>query len=58
MEVKFDIFLELPDGNPLWLSAVEGFERAKREIQRRILDSPGEYFLFNSRTGEIFRNLS
>lgn len=55
MEAKFDIFLRLPDGEPLWVTVVEGLETAKRELHRRRLDIPGEYFLFNARTGEVLR---
>lgn len=53
MEMKFDIFLRLPDGKPLWVEAVDGFEKAKLQIEQLIKDSPGEYFIFNSRTGQI-----
>ena len=53
MEMKFDIFLRLPDGKPLWVEAVEGFEKAKMHIQKLAQVSPGEYFIFNSRTGQI-----
>lgn len=55
MEMKFDIFLRLPDGKPLWVEAVEGYEKAKVHVQELIQLSPGEYFIFNSRTGQILR---
>ena len=55
MEMKFDIFLRLPDGKPLWVEAVEELEKAKLHVQRMIEVSPGEYFIFNSRTGQILR---
>jgi len=35
------------------VEAVEGFEKAKMQIQKLIEHSPGEYFIFNSRTGQI-----
>ena len=53
METKLDIFLRLPDGKPLWVEAVEGFEKAKMQIQKLIEHSPGEYCIFNSKTGQI-----
>jgi hypothetical protein len=53
MEVKVDIFLRLPDGKPLWVEAVEGYEKAKVHIQKLIQVSPGDYFIFDSRTGQI-----
>jgi hypothetical protein len=53
MEIKVDIFLRLPDGKPLWVEAVEGYDKAKLHIQKLIQVSPGEYFIFDSRTGQI-----
>jgi len=53
MEIKVDIFLRLPDGKPLWVEAVEGYEKAKLQVQKLIQVSPGEYFIFDSRTGQI-----
>jgi hypothetical protein len=55
MEMKFDIFLRLPDGKPLWVEAVEGYEKAKVHIQKLTQASPGEYFIFNSKTGQILQ---
>jgi hypothetical protein len=55
MEMKFDIFLRLPDGKPLWVEAVENYEKAKVHIQKLVQVSPGEYFIFNSKTGQILR---
>ena len=53
MEIKFDIFLRLPDGKPLWVEAVVGYERAKKKIENLAQASPGEYFIFDSRTAQI-----
>jgi hypothetical protein len=53
MEIKVDIFLRLPDGKPLWVEAVEGYDKAKLHIQQLTQVSPGEYFIFDSRTGQI-----
>jgi hypothetical protein len=55
MEMKFDIFMRLPDGKPLWVEAVEGYEKARVQVQKLIQVSPGDYFIFNSRTGQILR---
>lgn len=55
MEMKVDIFLRLPDGKPLWVEAVDGYEKAKMHIQKLVQVSPGEYFIFDSRTGQILR---
>jgi len=56
MELKFDIFMKLPDGKPLWVEAVEGFENAKLQLEKLVETTPGDYFIFNSRTGEIVAN--
>jgi len=55
MEMKVDIFRRLPDGKPLWVEAVVGYEKAKVHIQELIQVSPGEYFIFDSRTGQILK---
>ena len=53
MEKKFDIFLRLPNGKPLWVETVDGVEKAKVHIQQFIKQRPGEYFIFSSKTGHI-----
>lgn len=55
MDTKFDIFLRLPDGQPVWVRAVVGIGQALSEMETLMRDTPAEYFLFNSRTGEIIR---
>ena len=55
MEMTFDIFLRLPDGKPLWVEAVDGFEKAKRQVEKLVEAAPGDYFIFNSRTGQILQ---
>jgi hypothetical protein len=51
MDVKFDIFKKLPDGQPIWVKAVEGFKEAKLELARIASEMPGEYFIFDMRNG-------
>jgi secreted protein with Ig-like and vWFA domain len=53
MEQKLDIFLRLPDGKPLWVESVLGYEKAKLKLKKLIQSTPGDYFLFNAKTGEI-----
>jgi hypothetical protein len=53
MEPKLDIFLRLPDGKPLWVEAVLGYEKAHLQLEKLIQTTPGDYFLFNAKTGEI-----
>lgn len=49
MGAKFDIFKRLPDGNPLWVKAVEGLEEAKAQLARIAANAPGEYFIYSIR---------
>jgi hypothetical protein len=56
MEQKLDIFLRLPDGKPLWVECVLGYEKAKLKLEKLLQSTPGDYFLFNARTGEIVRS--
>jgi hypothetical protein len=49
MGAKFDIFKKLPDGNPLWVKAVEGLEEAKAQLARLAATAPGEYFIYSVR---------
>jgi hypothetical protein len=49
MGAKFDIFKKLPDGNPLWVKAVEGLEEAKAQLARLATNAPGEYFIYSVR---------
>jgi hypothetical protein len=56
MEQKLDIFVRLPDGKPLWLDSVVGYDKAKLALERLIQSTPGDYFLFNANTGEIVRD--
>lgn len=51
MDVKFDIFQKLPDGQPVWVKAVEGLEEAKLQLNQIAQAIPGEYFIFDIRDG-------
>ena len=35
----------------MWIKAVKGFDEAKRELSELAELSPGDYFIFNTRTG-------
>jgi hypothetical protein len=58
MERKFDIFRKLPDGQSLWIKAVEGLEQAEQQLLRAKETSPGEYFIFNPRNGSVVPPMS
>ena len=55
MDAKFDIFRKLPNGQPLWVKAVEGLEEAKRQLTQMAEMSPGDYFIYNTRNGQRIR---
>ncbi len=50
---KFDLFRKLPDGQPIWIRAVEGLEEAKRQLSQMAETYPGDYFIYNSRNGQV-----
>jgi len=51
MNAKFDIFRKLPDGQPIWVKAVEGLEEAKRQLLEMENRAPGDYFIYDTRYG-------
>ncbi len=53
MTAKFDIFLKLPDGQPVWIKAVESLEEAKRQLTQITANAPGDYFIFNTGNGQV-----
>ncbi len=53
MGAKFDIFRRLPDGHPVWMKAVKGLDEAKCELAQIAKLSPGEYFIYDTRNGNV-----
>ena len=53
MDVKFDIFRKLPDGQHEWMAAVAGLEKAKSELAEWVRVSPGDYFIYDARNGSV-----
>ncbi|HUL35689.1 MAG TPA: hypothetical protein VL128_17535 [Candidatus Eisenbacteria bacterium] len=53
MSAKFDIFMQLSDGQPIWIKAVESLEEAKRQLTELSEKTPGEYFIFNANSGQV-----
>ena len=53
MREKFDLFMRLPDGQPVWIKAVESLETARKQLTQMAADSPGEYFIFNTMNGRL-----
>ena len=58
MEPVFDIFSRLPDGSPLWLESVEGFEQAQRRLSGLARTQPGEYFIYSEKSGGVICRVS
>ncbi len=53
MREKFDLFMRLPDGQPIWIKAVESLEVARNQLAQMAASSPGEYFIFNTTNGQL-----
>jgi len=53
MASVFDIFSTLPDGTPLWMGSVEGFDEARSRMSRLAKNRPGKYFLYSEESGEV-----
>jgi hypothetical protein len=53
MSAKLDIFRRLPDGNPMWIKAVESLEEARRQLVQMSETDPGDYFIFNTINGRV-----
>jgi len=52
LSAKFDIFMRQPDGQPIWVKAVETLEDAKRQVVALAQAVPGDYFIFNAMNGQ------
>ena len=52
MDSTFDIFKVTSDG-PLWVDVVHGLEKAKEQMARLALTSPGAYFVHCQGQGVI-----
>lgn len=53
MEPIFDIFSRLPDGSPLWVESIAGFEQARRRLSGLERVHPGEYFIYSEQRGGV-----
>ena len=53
MRATYDIFRRIPEGGPLWIESVQGFENIKARLLHLINFRPGEYFVFDSTTARI-----
>jgi hypothetical protein len=51
MKYKLDIFRSLPDGQYLWIKAVEGLEEANSQLFSLMQREPGDYFIFDTNRG-------
>lgn len=53
MEPIFDIFSRLPDGSPLWVESIAGFEQARSRLSGLERVHPGEYFIYSEQRGGV-----
>jgi hypothetical protein len=58
MEQVFDIFSRLPDGTPMWLESVEGFDEAKNRVKILARFRPGKYFIYSEQRAGVVGRVS
>jgi hypothetical protein len=46
-ESTFDLFSGVGKQDAVWLESVAGLENAKRRMERRAIEKPGAYFVFD-----------
>lgn len=51
MPYKLDIFRMLSAGQFVWLKAVNSLDEAMSQVSRLIQTDPGDYFLYDTRSG-------
>ena len=54
-KTTYDVFKGIPGTtkNPVWLGAIAGLNRATEHMNRMAERMPGDYFVSDSRTGEV-----
>ena len=52
----FDIFKRLPDGNPVWIAAIQGLQEAKERMAHEAAISPGDYFIHLQGEGVVAKH--
>ena len=57
MIANFVLFMRLPDGQPVWIKAVESLEEAERQLTEISAKAPGEYFIFNAGNGQVLAEM-
>jgi len=53
MIANFDIFMRLPDGQPVWIKTVDSLQEAECELAEISAKFPAEYFVFNVGNGRV-----
>ena len=51
MSHKLDIFQKFPDGQVMWIEAVDNMDDAKSQLYKLAEANPGNYFIFDGRIG-------
>jgi hypothetical protein len=57
MIANFDIFMRLPDGQPVWIKAVDTLGEAEHQLAEISAKCPGEYFIFNAGNGQVLAEM-
>jgi hypothetical protein len=57
-EGTFDIFVGAPEGNGLWVEAVEGLSNAHQRMRQIAAQKPGKYFLFSRSSKSILTRIN
>ena len=53
MKFGFDIFRQLADGSPIWITNLPTCEQAQREISALQRSAPARYFIRDAETGGV-----
>jgi len=58
MEVNFDIFRRLRNGNSVWITSVPEIEEARVRVNRLEGIAPGEYLIYSQERGLVVERVT
>jgi hypothetical protein len=58
MEMNFDIFKRLQNGNPVWITSVPEIEEARVRVNRLEGIAPGEYLIYSQERGLVVERVT
>jgi hypothetical protein len=53
MNLGYDIFQQLDDGDVLWVAEVSSIAEARQRLQVLLLEAPSKYFVRRAATGAV-----